>query len=182
MLSAHLITPDYELPTGGALNEEMHLRPIADTFRLVGPCAQVGIEDSGTAGKVGNQAAVCNCLMPIPFGSWQGDYVNHGFALPASYTTGECEIKCANESIDLVTFAGITISRTLMWNDQWTPRYQRGGSTRCGLATMMSDATLAAARKQLGRHLAWFATLRIWKRETEYGDFRESTRTTFVRD
>ena len=68
-------------------------------------------------------------------------------------------------------------SRTRIWNDNWTHAAPKGGSTRCGTATMIGQEVLAEAMERLGRKLAYFIRLRIWDREREYGDYSESERT-----
>jgi hypothetical protein len=47
---------------------------------------------------------------------------------------------------------------------------------------MIDEAMLVAAQRRFGRNLAWVASLRIWDRKTEYGEYAESRRTTFVLD
>src|SRR6185295_11379717 len=84
-LSAHLVTPDYELPEGAFLHEEMLWLPIADTFELKGPPAETTIEEASTDGKTGDAAPVCSCLLAIPFGTWQSDYFSMGLRIPAPY-------------------------------------------------------------------------------------------------
>ena len=181
-LSAHLATLDYELPDGAFLYEKMPWLPVADTFELKGPPAEITIEEANTKGKKGDEVAVCSCLFPIPFGCWQGDYLSAGLTIPAPYTTGHTDIRCTSESIDLVASGGARISQTRMWNDEWTSPHPKEGSTRCGVATTIDEAVLAAAQERLGRNLAWFARLRIWDRKTEHGDYSESPRTAFALD
>jgi len=72
-LSAHFVTPDYELPDGAVLNEKLSPLWIADTFELKGPPANISIQEASRDGKVGNEAAVCGVLFPIPHGTWHGD-------------------------------------------------------------------------------------------------------------
>lgn len=181
-LSAHLVTPGYELPDGAFLYEKMLLTSVADTFELKGPPGEMTIEEARTEGKKGDEIAVCSCLFPMPFGCWQGDYLNLGLTIPAPYMIPNTEIRCAYASIDGITCDGKVVYRTRIWNDNWVPPHPKGGSTRCGVATMIDEAVLAAAQERLGRNLAWFAILRIWSRETEYGDYSESQRTTFIVD
>ncbi len=181
-LSAHLVTPDYELPDGAFLYEKMPWLSVADTFELKGPPAEITIEEASTEGKTGNEVAVCSCLMPIPFGAWQGDYFGMGLKLPAPYAVPNTEIRCTHESIDCIASEGKLASRTLIWNDNWAPPHPKGGSTRCGTATMVDQEMLAKAMERLGRKLAFFIRLRIWGREKEYGDYSESKRTFFLLD
>lgn len=181
-LSAHLITPDYELPDGVFLHEKTQFLSVANTFELKGPPADITIEEVSTAGKTGDEIAVCSRLMPIPFGTWQGDYWGVGLRIPAPYTVPNTEFRCTHECIDCMKYDGRVASRTHIWNDNWTPPYPKGGSTRCGTTTMIDQAVLAEVMERLGRKLAFFIRLRIWNREKEYGDYSESERTFFWPD
>jgi hypothetical protein len=181
-LTAHLVTPDYQLPEGAFLYEKMLWLPIANTFELKGMPAGTTIEEASTNGKAGNEVPVCHCLLPIPFGTWQSDYFSMGLRISASYTVPNTEIRCTRESIDCIAPDGKVASRTRIWNDDWAPTYPKEGSTRCGTATMIDEAMLVAAQRRFGRNLAWVASLRIWDRKTEYGEYAESRRTTFVLD
>ena len=179
-LSAHLVTPDYELPDGTTLCEKMPWLSVADTFELKGPPAEITIQEAITEGVTGNEVAVCSCLMPIPYGTWQGDYFSRGLKIPAPYTVPNTEIRCTYESIDCITSDGRIASRTLIWNDDWVPPHPKEGSTRCGTATTIDQDVLAESMERLGRKLAFFIRLRIWDREKEYGDYSESKRTFFL--
>ena len=181
-LSAHFIAPDYELPEGAYLYEKMPLLLLADTFKLKGLPAEITIEEASTEGKTGDEVAVCSCLFPIPFGTWQGDYFGMGVRIPAPYTVPNTKIRCTHESIDCIASDGKVASRTRIWTDNWTPPHPKGGSTRCGTATMIDQEVLAEAMERLGRKLAFFVRLRIWDREKEYGDYSELQRTFFLPD
>jgi hypothetical protein len=181
-LSAHLVTPDYEVAGGAFLYKKMLLMSVADTFELKGPPAEITIQEARTEGKKGDEVAVCNCLFPMPFGCWQGDYMNLGLTIPAPYTVPNTEIRCTHESIDCISSDGKVTSRTRIWNDNWTPAHPKEGSTRCGIATMIDQEVLAVAMERLGRKLAFFMRLRIWEREKEYGGYSESERTFFFLD
>ena len=181
-LSAHLVTPDYELPDGAFLYEKMPLLSVADTFELKGPPAEITIEEASAGGKTGDEVAVCSCLFPIPFGTWQSDYFGMGLRIPAPYGVPNTEIRCTHESIDCIASDGKVASRTRIWNDNWTSPHPKGGSTRCGTATMIDQEVLAEAMERLGRKLAFFIRLRIWDREKDYGDYSESERTFFLLD
>ena len=105
-----------------------------------------------------------------------------GLRIPAPYTIPNTEIRCTHESIDCIASDGKVVSRTRIWNDNWAPPHPKGGSTRCGTATMIDQEVLAEAMERLGRKLAFFIRLRIWDREKEYGDYSESKRTFFLLD
>jgi hypothetical protein len=178
--SAHFVTPEYELPDNALLYEKMSPLLIADTFELKGPQMAISIDEASTESKVGSEAAVCGCLFPIPYGTWHGDYHSTGMAIPAAYTVPDTEIRCTHESIDLITSGGDIVSRTLMWNDNWTPSHPKYGSTRCGTVTMIDQRVLSEAMERLGRRLALFIRLQIWDREKDYGDYSKSERTFFM--
>jgi hypothetical protein len=179
-VTAHLLSPDYELPPSAMLFEKMPLLMIDDTFELKGPPARLSVEEAKTAGVRGDEVAVCNTLFPIPFGCWQGDYISLGIAIPAPYVIEGTHIACTNEGVELRT-EGVVVATTTLWNDGWKPSYPKGGNTRCGMATMMDTATLDEAQVQLGRKLAFFVRLQIWDREKEYGDFTVSERRALVK-
>lgn len=181
-VSAHLVTADYELDDGTFLHEKMPLLSVADTFELKGPPAEITIEEANMEGKTGDEVPVCSCLMPLPFGTWQGDYFGMGLRIPAPYTIPDTEIRCTHGSIDCIASDGRVVSRTRIWNDNWTPPHPKGGSTRCGTATMIDEEMLAEAMERLGRKLAFFIRLRIWDREKDYGDYSESDRTFLLLD
>lgn len=179
-VSVHLVTPDYELPLDTFLLEKMTFLMIDGTFELKGPPADITLEETSSPGLRGDEVAVCNCLLPIPFGCWQGDYFNVGLAIPAPYILNGTQISCTPEGIDLKAASGELVSTTRVWNDEWSPPHPRGGSTRCGTVTMMDAGALDQARQRLGRCLALSVRLRIWAREKDYGDYVESERSALV--
>ena len=178
-ITAHLVTQDYELPDDGFLYEKMPLLFVTDEFELKGPPAEITIEEANTKGKKGDEVAVCTCLFPIPFGTWQSDFISMGLSIPAPYAVPNTEIRCTDESIDCVA-KGKVISRTHIWNDNWVPPHPGGGGTRCGTVTMIDQEALDEAMERLGRKLAFFMRLRIWDREKDYGDYSESEHTFLV--
>jgi hypothetical protein len=181
-ISAHLVTSDYELPDGAFLYEKMPPLSVADTFELKGPLAEISVEEARTEGKRGNEVSVCTQLFPIPFGTWQSEYFAMGLRTPASYTVPGVEIQCTHDGIECIAADGKVTSRTQIWNDNWMPQHPKGGSTRCGTATMIDEKVLAEAKERLGRKLAFFVQLRIWEREKEYGDYSESKRNFLLLD
>jgi hypothetical protein len=181
-LSTHLVTSNYEPPAGALLYEKMPWLSLKDTFELKGSPAQITVEEASTKGKTGDEVAVCSQLFPVPYGTWQYDYFGMGIRIPAPYTIPDTEIRCTHESIDCITSCGKLGSRTVIWNDNWVPAYPKGGSTRCGTATMIDQEVLAEAMERLGRKFALFMQLRIWDREKEYGDYSESKHTFFLAD
>ena len=109
-LSAHFITLDYEPADDVFLYEKKLLMPIADMFELKGRPEEITIQEARTEGKKGDEVAVCGWLFPMPFGCWQGDYMN--LKIPVPYTVPNTEIRCTNESIDCIASDGKVASRT----------------------------------------------------------------------
>lgn len=181
-ISAHLVTSDYELPDGAFLYEKMPPLSVADTFELKGPLAEITVEEARTEGITGDEVSACTQLFPIPFGTWQSEYLAMGLRIPASYTVPGVEIQCTRDGIECIAADAKVTSRTQIWNDDWTPQYPKGGSTRCGTATMIDEKVLTESKEKLGRKLAFFVELRIWERENEYGDYFESKRNFFLLD
>jgi hypothetical protein len=181
-LSAHLVTSDYQLPDDALLSEKSLLLLVQDTLELKGPLPEITIEDTRNVGRNGDVVPVCSSLFPIPHGCWHGDYMSVGLRIPAPYTIPYSEIRCTHESIDCIASDGKVASRTRIWNDNWAPPHPKGGSTRCGTATMIDEEVLAEAMQRLGRKLAFFIRLRVWDREKEYGDYSESERNFVLLD
>ncbi|MBE0574373.1 MAG: hypothetical protein IH613_00595 [Desulfuromonadales bacterium] len=179
-LSAHLVTPDFELPEDDSLYEKMSFLFIADTFELKGPQGEISVEEACKKGKTGDGVAVCSSLTPMPFGAWQSDYFSMGLNVAAPYIVPGAEIQCTCETINSIAPNGKVVSTTQIWNDNWTPQYPRGGSTRCGSATMIEQEVLDKSKERLGRKLAYFIRLRIWDREKDYDEYSESEKTFFM--
>lgn len=177
-LSAHLVTSDYQLPADGMPYGRVRVLP-SRTFELNGSLSVRPIEEVATSGSSGSELGVCVELVPMPFGAWQGDILSAGLKVPAPHVVGTARVRCTKDAIELVGPAYDILARTLTWNDHWSPSYPRGGNTRCGIATLLDDATLNAATLRLQRNLAWCVTLRSWKRQTDFGDYVESRRSVF---
>lgn len=180
-MTTHLITADYEVPVGQFLYEKMPPLMIDRTFEVKGAPPEIKLDEASSAGSNGgNEAAVCICLFPIPFGCWQGDYFSLGLTIPAPYVVGDMQINCTAEGIDLISHDNKLGSTTRIWNDGWTPPHPKGGSTRCGVVTMVDASRLEEARVRLERRLALFVRLRVWDREEDYGDYVESERNELI--
>jgi hypothetical protein len=179
MVSAHLVTRDYEMLDAAFPHESVLVLPVEETFQLKGRPVAITIQEASVRGRKGDQVAVCSQLLPMPFDTWQGDYFSIGLRVPAPYVLRNSEIRCSGDSIDCVASDGNVASRTKIWNDNWRPQHPDGGSTRCGTATMIKHEVLAEAMARTGRRLAYFTLLRIWGREKEYGEYSEWERTFF---
>lgn len=179
-VSTHLITADYEAPSGEFLYEKMALLMIEHTFEVKGAPPDIALDEASSAGSKGDEAAVCICLFPVPFGGWHGDFFSLGLTIPAPYVVEDTQISCTAEGIDLMSRDEGLASTTRVWNDGWTPSHPKGASTRCGVVTMMDASRLEEARIRLDRRLALFVRLRVWGREGDYGDYMESERNKLV--
>ncbi|MBD8194225.1 hypothetical protein IFR35_22775 [Pseudomonas fluorescens] len=174
-LTAHLITENYQVPHGKFLYEKMPILPIDKTFSLEGPPANITLEEANSNGSLGgSEAAVCTCLFPIPFGTWQSDLFGVGLTIPAPYIVSNTKINCTAAGINLLSESEELVSTTRVWNDNWTPTHPKSGSTRCGVTTMMDKFYLERAKLRLDRNLVFFVRLRTWARTEEYGDYTES--------
>jgi hypothetical protein len=180
-LSSHLVTRDYEIPDSRGLSEEALFLSIKDTFMLKGLLPKKTIDEAYTVGKVGNEITICNRLFPIPFGTWQSDYLQLGLRIPAPYMIPDAEVRCSSNSIDCVLPEGKVVSETSLWNDDWIPTHPKESPTRCGTATMINREIVEDGSKLLGRELAFFARLQIWDRDGDYGTYEQSERTLFFR-
>ena len=170
-IGAYLVTPDFTLRADRDLWERPDPQFLAKTLKLEGALESSTLEDFDHDGATGSAAPICGTLFPIPHGYWQSDYFSVGLPIPASYgLPATATVAVRNGAIEL-TAAGRVVSRTAVWNDVWTPPHPRGGTTRCGVATMLEADLLDGAPQRTGRRLAWFARMRVWKREADYGDF-----------
>lgn len=173
-LSAHLVTPDYEMPDNGSLDEITLILSITDTFELKGPLTEKTMEEASTKGVNGTSVSVCCRLFPDPFGMWQSDYLHVGLKIAAPYIAHDSEVQCTNESINSIMPDGRTVSQAIIWNDDWVPEYPGNGTTRCGTSTMIDSKLLDEAIARSGRKLAFFLRLRTWERESDYGAYSRS--------
>lgn len=177
-LSAHLVTPDYQLPVDEIPYDRVRILPSV-AFELNGSLSMRPIEDVATSGGSGTELGVCVELVPMPFGAWQGDVLSAGVKVPAPHIVGATRVRCTRAAIELVGPLDEVLAKTQTWNDHWSPSYPRGGNTRCGIATLLDEAALSTATLRLRRNLAWCVTLTTWKRETDFGDYVESRRSSF---
>jgi hypothetical protein len=181
-ITAHLVSSDYELPIGAFLFEKMPPLHILSTLELKGSSQDITFEEACTKGKTGDEIAVCISLFPMPFGTWQSDFFGPGLGIPAPYLVPGVLIKCTSQGIDCTTHDGKLVSQTQLWNDDWTPSYPKGGSTRCGTVTMINKKLLDEVSQTMGRKLAYFVRLNVWKPEQEYSDYKLVTHDFFYRD
>ncbi|WP_159813978.1 hypothetical protein [Pseudomonas sp. 18058] len=180
-ITTHLITADYEIPEGEYLYEKMQLFVIERTFDLRGAPPSITLDEVSSVGsKGGDEAAVCSCLFPIPFGGWQGHIFGLGLAIPAPYVITNTEISCTAEGINMMSRDQEILSTTRVWNDGWVPTHPKSSSTRCGFVTMLDVSCLEQATIRLDRQLALFVRLRTWDREEEYGEYEEMERNQLI--
>jgi hypothetical protein len=173
-ISSHFVTPDFAPEPNQFLHEMLRILP-CETFKLEGGLSERPLEAIETSGLSGSELSVCVELMPIPFGSWQGDLLSAGLRIPEP-RVAPGTVRCAREAIELVGPEGAVLSRTVTWNDHWHPNYPQRGNTRCGVAALMDSDALNAAQERFGRKLGWFVTLTTWQRETEREEYSSRRR------
>jgi hypothetical protein len=167
---------------GAYLYERMPWLLVGDTLEVKGPPAEITAEDAVVEGRRGQEISVCNCLFPMPFGTWQGDFFGMGIPILAPYVLDGTEIRCSAAGIDLFDSGGALASSTRFWNDNWVPPQPKGGSTRCATFAIARASAIAEAEARLGLKLAWFVRVRVWDREKDYGDYSETERSAFLFD
>jgi hypothetical protein len=181
-LEAIFLTEDFRLENDQDLYEPTDLLILRGGFDLQGQRPTHTVEDLAQEGASGAAVPVCVSLLPMPYGYWQCDCFSTGLSVPASYCLpSDATLRCSPSSIDLVG-NGLPVASTCVWHDAWTPRYPRGGSTRCGVLTLLSKAELAKAKIALRLRLAWFVRRRVWKREGDYDDFKIEASRAIVRE
>ncbi len=178
-LSAHLVSLDYKYPEGNVLYEKGAFMFLEDTLELKGATEEISINDISSDGHVGNEIPVCSSLIPMPFGTWHGDYLSTGLTVAAPYLVPNHNIQCESDSIDVLS-DNHTVSKTYLWNDNWKPPHPKDGSTRCGCMTIIDQDILYGVMDKLDRKLAYFAHLSIWNREKDYGDYSKVDRTFYM--
>jgi hypothetical protein len=140
----------------------------------------VSVSDALQKGSEGEALPVCATLIPLPFGYWHSDYFSVGLRVPTNYSLPDvAAIHCRESALEL-TIHGSPLSSTRVWHDDWSPRYPRGGHTRCGVVTSMDARHLSKAQFELGGRLAWFVERHVWQRKGDYGDYTFSVRTAIV--
>lgn len=182
-ISAVLATPDF-VPN----EDDDHyfsretLWPLNDGLSFGGSLDNEDTTRFFTDGQVGKVLPVCIGLVPMPFGFWHGEYMHQGMALPAAYNLpGDAQVFCDTSGVR-AEHEGKAISTLSIWHDQWTPLYAPKGTTRCGMMTDFSIADLARAEEKHGLKLGWVAQLRLWKRESDFGEFQLNERRIFFFD
>jgi hypothetical protein len=175
--AAFFVTDDFQLDDHTAPFEPPAFIPLSDRFDLRGRKTSLTADEKGSEGDA---LPVCATLLPLPFGYWQGEYFSVGLSVPANYCLpDDAFIQCSPSALQL-TSGDSPVSSTQVWHDDWSPRYPRGGHTRCGVVTLMDAKQLSKAQSELDLHLVWFVERRVWKRESDYGDYKLITRTAIV--
>lgn len=181
-VQAFFITDDFELQEERDLYEPSEILPLCEHFDLEGQELTRSAHELAQEGAVGFALPVCVSLLPLPFGYWHGDYLSAGLSAPASYCLPEDAVLHVEPVGIEIRTGGLPIASTQVWHDEWSPRYPQGGTTRCGVVTMVDRSVLTNVQAELGLRLAWFVDQRIWKRQTDYGDFKLSKTRTLVID
>ncbi|NII11289.1 ATP-binding protein [Oleiagrimonas sp. C23AA] len=74
-ISSHFVSPDF-VPKPDPSLHEMPRNLLCERFKLEGCLSELPLEVIETNGLSGTEFSVCVELTPIPFGSWQGDFVD----------------------------------------------------------------------------------------------------------
>ena len=192
-VAAFFVSDDFELDANRDLYVPTEIVNLQDGFSLGGQPLALTAEKSAQQGANGIAVPVCVSLLPLPFGYWQGDYLSVGLRVPASYCVpddavlnvtkaglrvpasyclpDDAVLSVTQASIELQS-TGSSVASMCVWHDDWSPRYPRGGNTRCGSVTFLEATELAKAQAALGLRLAWCVERRIWERESDFGDFK----------
>jgi hypothetical protein len=178
--AAFFVTDDFQLDDQEAPYKPSAIVSLSDRFDLRGQQTSMSIDQSIQEGTEGQALPVCGALLPLPFGYWQGDYFSAGLTVPATYCLPDAAvIQCSQSAIELSS-GRATLASTHVWHDDWSPVYPPGGHTRCGVVTTMNAAQLSKVRSELGLRLAWIVERHVWKRETDYGDYKLTKRGAVV--
>jgi hypothetical protein len=181
-VAAFFVTDDFQLDDESTPYEPSAIVPLSDRFDLRGQQTSMSADESIQEGAKGEALPVCGTLLPLPFGYWQGDYFSVGFTVPANYCLpDDAVIQCSPSGLELSSASKIVAS-THIWHDDWSPVYPRGGHTRCGVVTMLDAAQLSKLRSESGLRLAWVVERRVWKRESDYGDYKLFQRAALIID
>lgn len=179
-VAAFFVTEDFRLKGEGDLYEPSTILPLSDCFDLRGRRLASPADGLAQEGAEGEAVPVCERLLPMPFGYWQSDYFSCGLSVPSSYwLPDDALLQCSPWALELIS-GGLPVASTQIWHDDWTPRYPQGGHTRCGVVTSLDVSLLSKAQSETGLRLAWFLERSVWKRESDYGDFRLERRRAIV--
>jgi hypothetical protein len=141
-VGAYLVTDEFTLDPDQDLFEPSAPIFIKDTLSVAGSYHATRIEDVTMQGHTGSAIPFCTSLFPMPHGYWQSDYFAIGLPVVANYCLPPCaSLRVSGGAIEVV-LAGNVLSQTSVWNDAWSPRYPKGGTTRCGAAAEVSSETL----------------------------------------
>ncbi|WP_110787752.1 NACHT domain-containing protein [Rhodopseudomonas palustris] len=170
-VTAFFVTDDFKLSDDRDLYEPSTILPLSDYFDPRGRQLALPEDSPAQEGAEGEAVPVCETLLPIPFGYWQSDYYSRGLSVPASYWLPEdAVLQCGPSALELSS-VGSPVASTQIWHDDWTPRYPRGGHTRCGVVSYLDASLLSKAQTESGLRLGWFVERSVWTRESDYGDF-----------
>lgn len=184
-LSAFLATDDFELKDAGSLFESDEFCDARMNLTIEIEWPSRPIEASFFKGRTGQAIPICNGILPVPHGHWMGHYFSTGIPVVASYClTGAKSLRVRNGALELVV-DGALVSVTTVWHDSWSPHYaQGGGNTRNGVSVEITSSILKKVLegRSDGLKLGWFLKTKVWKRDTDYGDYELQERQAFIFD
>ncbi|MGN7771766.1 hypothetical protein [Phyllobacterium sp. 22552] len=182
-IGAFFVSDDFELREDVGLYEPMDLLVVEERLDIRGPLPKSPLSDDLQDGAPGSAAPICVGLFPVPHGYWQADWFGITIPIVADFCAPSGRsVQISGDTLEVVS-NDKRLSRTYFWHDHWSPRYPRGGTTRCGAAAEVNkDVVDEAAKLVEGRKLAWYMRVRVWERESSYGDFALRERRILLRD
>ncbi|WP_420722496.1 hypothetical protein [Hwanghaeella sp. LZ110] len=144
------------------------LRPKSDFSAVEGTLFVQEPEDIFIPGDRGSCISMCSDVWPQHLGFWQFDYGHLGFSFPTAFVCGKpIESKLVEDRIEFLSSEG-TLGHWKTWNDDWTVAYPKGGRTRCGGLTELSNQVIEEASGRLGMELFWRVKLILWDKQSDY--------------
>lgn len=133
--------------------------------------------DNFSDSRLGTLAPVCTSMLPRPHGYWQGHYFSTGMPVAASYVLpSDTRMLCTRGGVELQKGDSL-VGTTAFWHDHWSPEYPRDGATRCGVWASLMSSLLDHALVRLERKLVWKASIHLWKRTHEFGEYKPFEKT-----
>jgi hypothetical protein len=177
------VTTDYVQPPEP---EEDHkhtmLWGLDDLISFTGPLDEQDADEFRFSGSHGSAIPVCLGAWPIYLGFWQGEYVHMGINMPAPYNFSSAPVVGFKRGRMTLSSDKKIVGCWSLWNDNWSSLHPPQGRTRCGGVAQMATDSLKNSAVGRGMDLAWKVHLKIWQRQTEYGELTMTTRSLFFRE
>ena len=141
---------------------------LGDSSSLNAPVPIENPADRLVAGQAGDFLPIVGTVLPDQIGFWQSEYFGLGIDLPMSYTLpSQGRVVCHNRGLVVETADG-SAAKWIVWHDNYSPLYARGGHSRCGKLTTMPRKFVNDTALTHGRKLGWLVDFRLWKSEKDY--------------